>query len=88
MRVKLLRGQTSPRSRPTASATSARERTPSLPNSRLMWLSTVFSDRNSSAAISLLVRPERDQVGDLALAAGEAREPVAAGARAAAARRS
>ena len=50
-------GQTSARSRPTASATSARLRTPSLPNSPLMWLSTVFSERNSSAAISLFVRP-------------------------------
>src|SRR5207249_4245072 len=47
----------SPRSRPTASATAAREETPSFANTRLMWLSTVFSERNSSPAISRFVRP-------------------------------
>ena len=44
-----------------------------------MWLSTVFSDRKSSPAISLVRAPLRHQVGHLALAPAQARESLAAG---------
>ena len=45
------------RERPTASATSAREVTPSLAKTLARWPSTVFSARNSRLAISRFVRP-------------------------------
>src|SRR3954447_13838459 len=48
---------TKSRSRPTAPATATRPDTPSLANTLVRWLSIVFSDRNSSPAISRLVRP-------------------------------
>ena len=45
-----------PRPRSTARATSTREPTPSLTKMLRRWVSTVFSDRNSSAAIWRFVR--------------------------------
>ena len=45
------------RERPTASATSARDATPSLAKTLARWPSTVFSARNSRLAISRFVRP-------------------------------
>ena len=62
------------RERPTASATSARDDTPSLANTLVRWPSTVFWERNSSSAISRLVASERDAIGDLELAAAERAE--------------
>ena len=66
------------RERPTASATSARDDTPSFANTLVRWPSTVFWERNSSSAISRLVAPERDAVGDLELAPAERAEARAA----------
>ena len=45
------------RDRPTASATSAREATPSLANTLVRWPSTVFCERKSWSAISRFVAP-------------------------------
>ena len=45
------------RDRPTASATSERDDTPSFANTLVRWPSTVFWERNSSSAISRLVAP-------------------------------
>ena len=62
------------RERPTASATSARDDTPSFANTLVRWPSTVFWERNSSSAISPVGGAERHAVGDLELAPAERAE--------------